>query len=335
MRDPIYYVWFLAAVFLSSSGCYILIRLGSRFAVAKRFGGAAIALVILLLLVGSYHFGNMFDILPKDYGSLALSLAILMIGGLVDDKKNLTPSWQFVFQSLAAGILLWVDDTIDHVMVPGLGLLYFPEALNYVLSFLWIVIIMNAFNWLDGIDGLAGGIGLIGMGILFLLGLTPLVSQPSTAFLAVITGGALLGFLFFNFFPAKIYLGSAGSNCVGMMLAALSVYSGGKVAAAMLVLGLPLIDFVYVSLRRIARGRVPWVGGDREHLHYRLIDSGWSPVKIVLYMYAISAVFGILALTLQTGVKAAALMILVIVFALFVLSLRKEAVSKGDGQAKH
>jgi len=322
LRD--YYAWFIAAVILSSLGCYLLIKLSSRFSVARRFGGAAVAITIIVLLSLSYWLGNGFGILVKDYGSLMAVFAILLVGGLTDDKKNLRPSWQFVFQSLAAGVLLLVDDTIDHVMVPGLGLLYFPEWLNYALSFLWIVIIMNAFNWLDGIDGLAGGIGFIGMAILFLLGLMPLVNQPGTAFLAVTTGGALLGFLFFNFFPAKIYLGSVGSNCVGMMLAALAIYSGGKVAAAMLVLGLPILDFGYVSIVRMLRHKFPWVGGDREHLHYRLLDAGWSDIKIVIYLYSISFVFGLLALTLQTGIKVAALVILLVVFVLFTVSVKKK-----------
>ena len=252
----------------------------------------------------------------------------MILGGAIDDRFALKPACQLTFQSVAAIILLAAKDTINHANIPFVGLIYFAGWFNYMLSFIWIVLVINAFNWFDGLDGLAGGVGIIGMIVLFFLSLTPLVAQPQTAFLALVVAGSLVGFMYFNFSPAYLHLGSVGSGFVGLMLATLSIYAGGKVATALLILGIPIIDFCYVVVCRALRGAYPWQGGDREHFHYWLLDRGWSAAHIVLLFYAISGFFGILALTLQTGVKIAAILALVAIFLLFSLSFRGRVAKK-------
>ncbi len=270
-----------------------------------------------------YFLGNSWGILAKDYWSILAAQLIIIAGGLADDKWNLKPVYQLFYQAGAAFVLLWANDTIDHIRLPSIGVVMLPFWLNYCLSFLWIVVVINAFNWFDGLDGMAGGVGFIGMMVLFFLSLSPLVSQPQTAAIALLTAGVLLGFLFFNFYPARIYLGSVGSGSIGLMLALLAVYSGGKVATAALILGIPLLDFIYVSFSRIRHRRLPWRGGDRRHLHYKFLDAGFSERKVVLLMYVLSAGFGILALTLQTGIKILALICLILIFSGIIFGVKK------------
>jgi len=274
-----------------------------------------------------YFWGNIWGILVKDYWSILVAQLIIIAGGLADDKFNLKPFHQLFYQAGAAIVLLLVNDTINHIKLPIVGLVFLPFWLNYLLSFLWIVIVINAFNWFDGLDGLAGGVGFIGMMVLFFLSLSPLVAQPQTATIALLAAGIVLGFLFFNFYPAKVYLGSVGSGSIGLMLALLAIYSGGKMATAALILGIPLLDFIYVTFSRIMNKRLPWRGGDRRHLHYRLLDAGLSERKIVLLMYTLSASFGVLALTLQTDIKILALMLLIFIFGGIIWGIKKRQVS--------
>jgi UDP-GlcNAc:undecaprenyl-phosphate/decaprenyl-phosphate GlcNAc-1-phosphate transferase len=320
---PSFLLVFLLATFFSSGIIYIVKKFNLLSSFLERRGGIIIAFVLLGGISLMYFLGNFWGILAKDYWSIIIAQLIIIFGGLADDKWNLKPSYQLFYQALAAGVLLLVNDTINHISIPFVGVVLLPFWLNYLLSFLWIIVVINAFNWFDGLDGLAGGVGFIGMMILFFLSLSPLVSQPQTAAIALLVAGALLGFLFFNFHPAQVYLGSVGSGSIGLMLALLAVYSGGKVATAALILGIPLLDFVYVSLARIANKRLPWKGGDRRHLHYKFLDAGFSERKVILLMYTLSAIFGTLALTLQTGIKVLALACLILIFGGLVLGIKK------------
>ena len=320
---------FIFTTFLSAILVF-LIKKTNLFSTSKRRqGGLIVALVSLLIISLIYFFHNTFGILAKDYWSIVTAGLIIIVGGFLDDKFDLSPIWQLSYQALAVLVLLLARDTINHVQIPIWGIVHFPFWINYTLSFLWIVVLINSINWFDGLDGLAGGVGLIGMVILFFLSLTPLVSQPQTAVIALTIAGALLGFLFFNFPPASVYLGSVGSNFVGLMLALLSVYLGGKVATAALILGIPLLDFIYVLFLRVKNKQFPWKGGDRRHLHYQLVDLGMSKRRVVILMYVLSASFGITALTLQTGLKITFLAGLVLVFFGLIFWLKKTKEKQG------
>jgi UDP-GlcNAc:undecaprenyl-phosphate GlcNAc-1-phosphate transferase len=157
---------------------------------------------------------------------------------------------------------------------------------------------------------LVTGIAGIGAVVIFLLSLTPQVMQTPTAFLAITLAGALLGFLILNFYPAKIFLGESGSTFAGFMLAVLAIVSGGKIATAVLVMGIPLLDALWVILQRISNKQSIFAG-DRRHLHFRLLDIGFSEPQAVLFLYALSGFFGATALFLQSMGKLVALGILV------------------------
>lgn len=323
-----FHAWFAGAVALSFFCCFLIKKHLNPAIGPSRLGGIGVALSFFLIVTAAYIFGNPFGILAKDYWSILAAQMFLILGGAIDDRFTLKPFCQLIFQSAAAVILLAAKDTINHANVPFIGLVYFVDWFNYLLSFIWIILVINAFNWFDGLDGLAGGVGIIGMIVLFFLSLTPLVAQPQTAFLALVVAGSLVGFIYFNFSPAYLHLGSVGSGFVGLMLATLSIYAGGKVATALLILGIPIMDFCYVVVRRILRGAYPWQGGDREHFHYWLLDRGWSVAHIVILFYAVSGFFGVLALTLQTGIKIAAILALVAIFLLFSLVFRGKTAKK-------
>ena len=194
---------------------------------------------------------------------------------------------------------------------------------TYLFVPLWIVLIINVVNWLDGIDGLAVGVSSIASLVLGFLSLTPFVSQTSTALMAFLLAGASLGFLIFNFNPAKIFLGDSGSMFLGFMLAIFAIISGGKLATAGLVLGLPILDAFWVIIRRLYHHQAPW-RADRLHLHHRFLDAGFSQRQTVFIMYAISATFGVIALATRTSGKvraSLALLLLMIAIGLFLVSV--------------
>jgi UDP-GlcNAc:undecaprenyl-phosphate GlcNAc-1-phosphate transferase len=170
------------------------------------------------------------------------------------------------------------------------------------LSLLWMVGLANTINFLDGLDGLASGVSGIAAVIMFGLALGPRVDQPAVAMLAIIVAGAAFGFLPYNFFPAKIFMGDSGAYFLGLVLAMLAIYSGAKLATLALVLGVPIVDSLWVAVRRLAQKRSPF-RADRQHLHHLLVDAGWSQSRAVIMMYALVTGFGLAALILDSFAK--------------------------------
>jgi UDP-GlcNAc:undecaprenyl-phosphate/decaprenyl-phosphate GlcNAc-1-phosphate transferase len=146
------------------------------------------------------------------------------------------------------------------------------------------------------------------------------VPMSGTSVLCLLLAGALLGFLKFNFYPAKIFLGEGGATFVGFMLGCLSIISGGKIATALLIMGLPILDVVLVVLRRMFSGRHVYEG-DRGHLHFRLLDAGLTQRQAVLILYFLALVFGLSSLFLQSKDKVVALVMLAIAAIMLFLSV--------------
>ena len=178
-----------------------------------------------------------------------------------------------------------------------------------IFVFIFIMGMIYTTKFLDGMDGLASGISLIAGFTLFLLSLTPRINQSITASLSIIFCGAVLGFLIYNFNPASIFLGEGGSEYLGFMLGVLSVLLGGKIATAILVMGIPILDVLWVIVRRVWFGVSPFKA-DRQHLHFRLLDIGFTQKQSVLLLYVISGGFGIVAVFLQSMGKLILLLIL-------------------------
>lgn len=232
---------------------------------------------------------------------MLLGGTVIFVVGLIDDWRELPPLPQYLAQVMAAAIAVTFLILIEYVNNPLTGQQTpdFTYPVTVTLSLFWLGLMMNTVNWLDGVDGLAAGVAAIACIVLFINGVFRLdPPQHSVALLPVALLGATLGFLPFNFAPARIFLGS-GAYFLGFTLGVLSIIGGAKMAAILLVMGLPLLDVAWQVVNRLAHGQNP-VQGDRGHLHFRLLDMGLSPRQIVLGYYLFCAVFGGLALAIPS-----------------------------------
>jgi UDP-N-acetylmuramyl pentapeptide phosphotransferase/UDP-N-acetylglucosamine-1-phosphate transferase len=194
----------------------------------------------------------------------------------------------------------------------GIITVFFPVLVAVGFTLFWIVGMTNTINWIDGLDGLAAGVSVFACLILFLI-TGPKLGQSTLAYLPLILGAATLGFLPYNIHPARIFMGDSGAMFLGFTLAILSVIGGAKMAAALLVLGIPILDAAYLIIFRLLRGRSP-MAADRGHLHHRLLDFGLSQQQVVMIFYLLSGAFGVLAFLLPSGLfKLYALIVMVFV----------------------
>lgn len=217
--------------------------------------------------------------------------------GLADDKYELSWRGQFAVQLVCAAIAIGSLIFIERVNNPFTNQpVVFPDLIVATLTTFWFMGAMNTLNWLDGLDGLAAGV----TAILALVLVSHMLwraepPQGSVAVLPLALLGATLGFLPWNFSPARLFMGSSGSYFLGFAVAALGIIGGARMATVLLVLGLPILDVAWLIWRRKRRGVSPGAGG-RDHLHFRLLDAGFGPRRIVLAYYAFCAAFGLLAL---------------------------------------
>ncbi len=258
--------------------------------------------------------------------------AILMIGGYLDDRYRLSASQSIIFPIMACLVIVTSGVKAVSVHNPLTNeIVNLTSVISGLVVFLWTMTMTYTTKLLDGMDGLVSGIAAIGAMVLFGLSLTPQVNQPQTALLAITFAGSLLGFLILNFYPAKIFLGEGGSTFAGFMLAVLAVVSGGKIATALLVMGIPLLDMFWVIGQRIVSGQSPF-SGDRKHLHYKLTEIGFSEPQAVLFLYALTGIFGVSALFLQSRGKLIALIILIVVMLAIISSLYSVYRTKGKNE---
>jgi UDP-GlcNAc:undecaprenyl-phosphate GlcNAc-1-phosphate transferase len=241
-----------------------------------------------------------------------LGAAVLMLGGALDDKLNLKPSRQIIFPILAIIVVIAGGVQIEKITNPFGGYLYLGLASAPLIA-LWLLGMMYTTKLLDGLDGLVTGVTAIGAFIIFLFTMTTRYYQPDVGIAALVLSAACLGFLTFNWHPASIFLGEGGSLFLGYALGVLAIISGGKIAVALLVMGVPILDVFWTIIRRTSAGINPFKFSDRKHLHFRLMDLGLGQRKTVLIFYLFSAVFGLSALFLQSVGKVYALGILVVI----------------------
>lgn len=338
-----YFVGFALAFFVSFILTFIVSRLAVRRRIVdlpdtdRRFhkqatptlGGLAVFGSFLLVGLTMLFTGDLLGNIPlRQLVGIWLGGVILMIGGYLDDRYRLPARYSIYFPILAC--LTVVTSGIEAVSVhnpfsgevlqlDSIVLSGIPLASGIVV-FLWTMGMTYTTKLLDGMDGLVTGIAAIAGMVIFGLSLTPDVSQPQTALLAMIFVGSLLGFLILNFYPAKIFLGEGGSTFAGFMLAILAIISGGKIATAILVMGIPVLDALWVILQRLFNRQSPF-HGDRRHLHYKLTEIGFSEPQAVLFLYALSGIFGVSALFLQSLGKLIALAILVLVMLVIITGI--------------
>ncbi len=281
--------------------------------VIPRAGGLAIFIGIFVAIAVTLPF-------TKQLAGIILGASLIVVTGIIDDKIDLNPYVRFFTNILAALLVVGSGVGITYITNPlGEGIIHLDTLrlnvdflgnhsiiiLADILAVLWIVWCMNMVNWSKGVDGqMPGfvGISAVVLGILSFRFTMLDLQQWVVASLAFITAGAYLGFLPFNFFPQKIMPGYGGGALAGFMLSVLAIASGGKVATALLVLGVPFLDASYTIIRRIAQKKSPF-WGDRGHLHHKLLDAGWSKPKIALFYWILSVILGLIALNLTSREK--------------------------------
>ena len=273
---------------------------------------------------------------------VGLGVIIITITGVIDDTKTLKPLQKLFGQVLSAIVAVSFGIKIGAEDIPFVANMEIANEISTFATIIWIIVITNAINLIDGLDGLSSGIALIScisLLIIFALNYSPMIA------ILMITSliGALVGFLPFNFSPAKTFVGDVGSNFLGFSLAVISIlgvaktYTAVVIALPMLVLGLPIFDVVWAIIRRIIKGKSikAIFQADKGHLHHRLIAKGFSQKQAVLVMYAMSAALGLFAIILlESGIWKALSFLLMVIAALF-LGYRNFLTEKSEKGEKY
>lgn len=281
-------------------------------------GFGILASIILTGYLFIYLNPQFLEVIPARFfiGVLA-GCVLLAIGGFLDDKLSLPAKVTWIAPALASACIVasgigigikFITNPLGGYFSLDYSLIGLP--LSWIFTFMWVFCMTYTTKILDGLDGLVSGIGVIGAFTIFFVSIGDKVNQPVTAVLSLILAGSLFGFLFYNFNPAKIFLGEAGSTLVGFLLGVLSIILGAKIATALLVVGLPILDIAWAIVRRLKSGASPFKG-DRSHLHNKLKDIfGHKAAVLIIYAYALF--FGISSVFLQSKGKLLALIILLI-----------------------
>lgn len=255
------------------------------------------------------------SISAKHLVGLLLGGLWLLVGGILDDKYTLPPRKQIIWPILAALTLIASGIGIESITNPfggqwflnqweipvfwAKGLPYKITLLSDLFTIVWLLGVIYATKFFDGLDGLVSGVTVIGALVVFLTSLTPRIDQPETALIALIVAACFAGFLVFNFNPASIFLGESGSTLAGFFLGTLAIISESKVVTTLVVVSLPLLDLAWVVVRRLFIEHTPVSVGDKKHIHHRLLASGFSHRDAVLVLYAWALVCGIFAFAYQ------------------------------------
>lgn len=344
---------FVAAVYLTSLVRIFAVRRGlvvaprardSHKKPLPRIGGLAIFVSFILVTLCYFIFINpsaqisdgFWLGLDKKIVSIWLASLLIVIVMLIDDLRGLSAPIKLLTQISAVMIIVSSGIGIDHFPNPfgtaiNLNSVYIPLNLfgtiyhfslwSDLLTLVWLVGMMNVVNFIDGIDGLAAGISGIAAVTLFFLSL--IVAQGSVAVVAIVLAGSVFGFLVWNFYPAKIFMGDCGSMFLGLMLGVLPLISGGKLATAFLVLGFAIVDGLIVAAARVLRGKNPLTTPDKTHLHHRFLAAGFSVPQAVVAMYLIAALFGWVALRTTTLNKIIASSVLVVLVGALIITLNE------------
>lgn len=263
--------------------------------------------------------------LPLEGPLIAVLTGAILLGltSFVDDRKGLSPFLRLGVQFLSGALLVVGGIGIMSISNPiggtialdqwtwdvNLGQLTFTlTMLADLVTVLWVMVMINAFNWIDGVPGMTSSVSAVAALILLLLSLRPdfhYLDQTLAITLSSVILGASLAFLIFDFPPPKMLMGDTGSMLLGFFLAVTAIISGGKIATTILILGFPILDFAWVIIRRLIKGQSPFKG-DLWHFHHRFLKAGFKPWQIVVFFSGTAAVFGGLSLMLHTEGKALA-----------------------------
>jgi len=277
--------------------------------VTPRFGGISIFLGSMVALLYLHPVNEHMTAII--YGAI-----VIIITGTLDDRYNIRPSIKLTGQFIAASFLVSSGLIIEKVTLPFIGMVELG-FISVLVTVFWIVGITNAINLIDGLDGLATGVSTIGLISILIMAIID--SQLIVVYFSVVLIGANLGFLYHNYYPAKIYMGDTGSNYLGYMIAVISMLGLFKNVAILsflipiIILAVPIIDTLFAIARRLKNNESIMMA-DNKHVHYQLLKFGFSHRVSVLIMYALSAVFGALAILFSKASFALSFFIGLIVF---------------------
>lgn len=262
-----------------------------------RIGGLSFILgffIAVLFVLLTSKITNM----PNLFGFF-LGAGIVAAVGFIDDTRNIKPWMKFLGQSIGALCVIASGLRICYINIPFLVLYGLNDVLSVIITYFWLVGVTNAINLIDGLDGLATGVSAISTLSLLVIFILNGASEIAIVLVVALLGG-LIGFLPYNFNPAKTFMGDAGSNFLGFILATLSMiglaktYTVMSIVLPVVILGLPIFDTLFAICRRIAHHK-SIMQADRGHIHHRLIDAGFSQKQAVLVLYAVTALLGIFA----------------------------------------
>jgi len=278
--------------------------------IMPRMGGLAIYLAFVISFFAIINFIPEGTLLGRDLNLLKAILVggtIIIITGAFDDRFELSAKLKFVLQIIAACIVVFgFNISIEFVSLPfGENMQQINDWIGIPVTILWIVGVTNAINLIDGLDGLASGVSGIAIGTILIMAII-MGFQPVILISTLLLGG-ILGFLRYNFHPAKIFMGDSGSLFLGFCLAMLSLISFKQVTLVsfvipLLIIGVPLSDTFFAIIRRLVNKR-PIFAPDKGHLHHRLQDLGFSHRKTVLLIWGVAAIFGTMAIIQSAVIK--------------------------------
>ena len=317
---------FLFSSLLSILAVFFLLRLKNnskaklspllKLSFRKRLGGAMVILVFMLLVLLNKDL-----VITKPIEGILAGGFLILLFGLWDDFKNVNWKWQLVFQIVIALTAILFGVRSGYITNPFGGIINLENPAIYIILYtLYFILFINSLNWLDGIDGLSGSVTLVALATIFLLSFKPEVNQPAVAILCAIAGGAILGFLIFNWHPAKILAGTSGAWFFGFILASLSIFAGAKIATVLMATLIPVLDLANVVWERHRAGQSVFSGGDNRHLHFKLLKLGLDERLIVVLVAAASILIGLVAL----NVSAMGKVIFIVLFSIFYFGLMRE-----------
>lgn len=281
--------------------------------IIPRAGGLAILIAMLIPIL-------LFLPINKVVVGIILAMITTTIIGIWDDTRDISPYFRFLANILTAIIVVGAGIGIPFITNPLGSSVIHLDTIRFTFNFLgthsillladifailWIVWTMNIVGWSSGVDGQMPGfvtITSIVLGIMSLRFSAHDISQIAVASLAFITAGAFLGFLPWNYYPQKIMPGYGGKTLAGLMIATIAILSGGKIGSALVILAIPMLDALYLLVRRILNKKSPFKA-DRAHLHHRLLDIGWGKRRIALFYWTVSAILGLLTLYMNSEQK--------------------------------
>lgn len=255
--------------------------------------------------------------------SIIIGSIVIVVTGVLDDKYDIRPIIKLSGQIIAALVLISSGMIIEKLTLPFVGMVELG-FLGIPITLLWIVGITNAINLIDGLDGLATGVSTIGLLSMFVMAIVDF--QLFAAYLCIVLIGANLGFLYHNFYPAKVYMGDTGSNFLGYMIAVISILGLFKNIALLgfvipvIILAVPIFETLFSIIRRMVN-KQHVMQPDNKHIHYQLLRSGLSHPQTVIVLYAFSFLFGVLAILFSEATVGVAIGVgLVIIILIHILA---------------